>query len=144
MRFIAAFTEGYIACAGGVPYDIEASRPAGAEGDRFSYRTDIGPVAPAGNANLIASTMYRFLAANDARACDEMNYTDIMDFPFTTTTETATIDGTDLTLSVGGQAFSCDNVETPGSDGTLSAPLPANKPPVGDAVNALRLGEVVP
>jgi hypothetical protein len=32
----------------------------------------------------------------------------------------------------------------PGSGGMLTAPLPANQPPVGDVVNALRFGEVAP
>jgi hypothetical protein len=144
LKFIASLTRGYIACNGGVPYDIAATRAAGAPGESFTYTTGQGPLAPAGNANLIVSSFYRILPAGDATPCGQGDYTGVLDLPFTTTTGTATIGGTGLALSVSGHAFNCGTFETPGSGGLLTAPLPANQPPVGDVVNALRLGESPP
>jgi hypothetical protein len=144
LKFVASLTVGYIACTGGARYDIEATRPAGAPGESFTYTTNTGPMSAAGNANLIVSSFYRILPPGDATSCGQADYTGIQDLPFTTTTGTATVDGTDLQLSVSGQAFSCDNFDMPGSGGMLTAPLPANQPPVGDVVNALRFGEVAP
>jgi hypothetical protein len=144
LKFIAALTQGHIACNGGIPYDIAATRAAGAPGEHFTYTTGLGPLAPAGNANLIVSSFYRILPAGDSTPCGQGDYTGVQDLPFTTTTGTATIGGTGLELSVGGQAFSCDNFDSPGSGGILTAPLPANQSPVGDVVNALRLGESLP
>jgi len=144
LKFLAAFTQGYILCNGGQPFDIAATRPAGAPGVSFTYTRNLGSTAAAGSANLLVSAQYRIVAASDAAPCDQLPATGTIDIPFTTTTGTATIAGTDLALSVGGQAFSCDNFATPGSGGALIAPIPANQSPVGDVVNALRFGERVP
>ncbi len=84
------------------------------------------------------------MPAGDATPCEQLTPTGTVQLPFTTATGTATISGTNLSLAVSGQAFSCESFATPGSGGVLSAPLPANQPPVGDVVNALRLGEQVP
>jgi hypothetical protein len=93
---------------------------------------------------MLVSSFYRILPAGDTTPCGQGEYTGTLELPFTTTTGTATIEETDLELAVSGQAFSCDNFETPGSGGILTVPLPANQAPVGDVVNALRFGEQVP
>jgi hypothetical protein len=65
LKFVASLTVGYIACTAGTPYDIEATRPAGAPGESFTYTTNTGPMAAAGNANLIVSSFYRILPPGD-------------------------------------------------------------------------------
>lgn len=144
LKFIAALTEGYIACESGTPFGIDATRPAGAPGVGFTYLRNQGPPSAAGNANLLVSSFYKHLPAGDTTPCAQVAFTGTIELPFTTTLGTATITGTDLSLAVNGEAFSCDNFDHQGSGGTLTAPIPANQPPVGDVVNALRFGEKAP
>jgi len=144
LKFIASQTVGHIACNGGVAYDIVSTRPANAPDESFTYMTNLGPVAPAGNGDLIVASFYRILPAGDATPCGQGDYTGIVDLPFTTTTGTARVTDTDLELSVSGQAFSCDHFEMAGSGGMLTAPVPLNVPGVGDIVNGLRFGEKTP
>lgn len=144
LKFIASLTEGYIACQSGTSFGIDATRPAGAPGVDFTYTRNQGPPAAAGNANLLVSSFYKHLSAGDTTPCAQVEFTGTIQLPFTTTTGTATITGTDLSLSVSGKAFSCDNFDRANSGGILTAPIPANQPPVGDVVNALRFGEKAP
>ncbi|MDX2166009.1 MAG: hypothetical protein SF182_03065 [Deltaproteobacteria bacterium] len=144
LKFLADFTQGYIACDGGARYDIVATRPADAPGVDFTYTRDLGPLAGPGNANLLVSAQYRIVPAGDATPCAQLGYTGTVTIPFTTTTGTATVGGTELSLAVGGQAFSCANFATPGSGGVLTAPIPAHDAAAGNLVNALRFGEPLP
>lgn len=141
LKFLADFTAGFITCAGEARYGIAATRTAGAPGVDFTYQRNQGPLVGVGNANLLVSAQYRIVAAGETRSCAELGYAGTVELPFTTATGTATISGTDLSLAVDGQPFSCTNFASPGSGGVLTAPLPANQPPVGDVVNALRFGE---
>ncbi|MEO8603701.1 MAG: hypothetical protein ABI629_14100 [bacterium] len=147
LKFLAGFTEGYIDCDGGATFGVIATRPAGAPGVAFTSTRNNPPASGAGSANLLVSAQYRLVPATDSTPCSQLSYTGIIDMPFTTSTGTATIDPvseTNLSLTVGGQPFSCDNFATPGSGGVFIAPIPANQPPVGDVVNALRFGEKTP
>jgi hypothetical protein len=144
LKFLADFTQGFIACDGGARYDIAASRSKDAPGVDFTYARNLGPLSGPGNANLLVSAEYRVVPSTDTTPCAQLAYTGTVTIPFTTTTGAAVVADTDLSLSVSGQAFSCANFATPGSGGVLTAPIPAYDPTAGNLVNALRFGERLP
>jgi hypothetical protein len=145
LTLLAATSEGNVDCEGGHEgYDITATRNAGEPGLGFRFQTHQGALAAVGDGELLIDTRVKILAAGDTTACDQVSGTDLVVLAFTTTDGTASVIGTELNLSARGQAFSCENFATPGSGGMLTAPIPANQPPVGDVVNALRFGEQAP
>ena len=144
LKLLADFTEGFIDCDGDSFFGIDATRPAGAPGVDFTYTRNVGPAVGAGHANLLVTAQYRIVPSTDATPCAQLGYAGQVDLPFTTATGKATVGETELELSVAGQPFSCEQFATPGSGGVLTVPIPANQPPVGDVVNALRFGERAP
>jgi hypothetical protein len=144
LKFLADFTQGYIACDGGARYDIAATRPANAPGVDFTYARNVGPLCAPGDANLLVSAEYRIVPSTDTTPCAQLGYSGTVTIPFTTTTGIAAVADTELSLAVAGQAFSCANFATPGSGGVLTAPIPAYDATAGNLVNALRFGERLP
>ena len=109
IRMLAEDSGGSIACSGGVPYDVEASQPAGDVGLAFEVRTGLGPEAGPGSANLLVMQQTQPIAAADFDSCETADYTDPPQL-WAYTTELATAikatTGSDRTLAVQGASRS--------------------------------------
>jgi hypothetical protein len=149
IKFLAAGSAGSIDCDGGTAYDTTITQTK-ADGTKWTIQTHQGtPATQGGNGDLVLTAVFTDVIPGDAcvqNCCNEVNcetatYPDPPNqFPFTTTTATASVEGTGAPFKTAGVPFDCKNFGVSGSGGALVSGV-AMGSIVGPTSDSLRFSE---